>query len=159
MRNHRQNGNSKLLVPICLVLGTVLFVTLKLGFVFLLIALMPAIVSYYVDNTPSKYMFRTVIACNLATALHPLVDLLKYGLHVGQQRFYSAIADPQMWLFIYMGAAAGWGLIYMLRFVANFGVSAYHDYQLYVLQREQRSLFEEWGKDVVGENEPPIGKR
>ena len=50
-------------------------------------------------------------------------------------------------------AAAGWGLFYLFRFVANFGVTYYHDYQLYYLKRQQKWLVEEWGKEVIGEHE------
>lgn len=143
-------GVSKAFLPLILVVFTGLLVFMKVGFIFILVAMLPSLVSYYIDTARSKSAFKTVFACNLAATLQPVGDVLKYGMHMSQERFNDAIHQPSVWLFIYSGAAAGWGLVYMLRFFVNYGVTYYHDYQLYHLQRQQKWLVDEWGKEVVG---------
>lgn len=151
MIKHPNNaGISKAFLPFILVVFTCMLVFMKLGFIFILVSMLPSMASYYIDNTRAKAAFKTVFACNLAAAIHPLGDILKYGLHLSQDRFSQAINDPKVWLFIYTGAAAGWGLVYLLRFLVNFGVTYYHEYQLFHLQRHQQWLVDEWGKEVVG---------
>ncbi|NBX03586.1 MAG: hypothetical protein EBR02_05950 [Alphaproteobacteria bacterium] len=144
---------SKLRLPLILISCVGLLIYLRLGFIFMFFAFLPSMVSYYIDRLPQKPTFKTVLACNLGTAIHPIADMLSHGVAMSHDQFSEALGKPQIWLFIYMGAAAGWGLVYACHFVAHFTVQTYHEYQLYHLKQQQDWLASEWGNDVKPEEE------
>lgn len=144
---------SRLFWPIFLIISMALLILTKLAFVFVILALLPSISAYFIDQTRNKATFKTVLACNIATMLHPFADILRFGWRHSQLQFSQAIGNPSVWLYIYIGAAAGWGLFYVFRFVANYGVTYFHEYQLYFIQKQQKWLINEWGKEVIGDTE------
>jgi hypothetical protein len=147
--HRRDHGGSKLFMPVFLLTCTGLLLWLKLGFVFIFFAILPSILTYIIDHSPRRSAFKTVLSCNLATALHPIADMYSHGVRMSHDRFTESLGDMRIWLFIYVGAAAGWGLIFFCRFLAHFTVDTYHEYQLLHLDKQQDWLKEEWGAAIV----------
>lgn len=139
----------KAYMPLFLTLSVVLMVLLQFGFVFLLIALLPSIMAFFVDSNEGKPIFKTVLFCNFAGALPSLGPMLKSGLQFQYHDISSTMASPHVWLFIYGGAAAGWGLIYLCRFIAQFLLIITYEYKVMSLERFQKKLIEEWGPEVT----------
>ena len=146
-------GGSKLFMASSLVSFTGLLIYLKLGMVFILLSLLPSVITFYLDRARGRATFKTVLACNLASAVHPIADLYSRGVRMSYDRVNEAFYDIRVWLFIYMGAAAGWGLIYFCRFLAHFTVDTYHEYQVFHLKKQQEWLTQEWGKSIVPDQE------
>ena len=122
--------SGKLLKPVLAVASLLFIVLLQYGFIFLLIALLPAIVAYFIDHTPGRAAFKVVVLCN--------VDAMR------------VMGDPFVWLTVYGGAAIGWGLIFLCRFIARFFVVLYFEYQVVSLERFQKKLLSEWGDQIRG---------
>lgn len=147
---HRSElGAGKLFMPIFLITCTGLLLWLKLGFVFIFFSLLPSLLTYIIDSHPRRAAFKTVLSCNVAVALHPIWDMYSRGVRMSHERFAESLGNLHMWLFIYMGAAAGWGLIFFCRFLAHFTVDTYHDYQLQHLHKQQEWLTKEWGNSII----------
>ena len=149
----KDSGGSRLFLPVFLLSCTGLLIYLKIGFVFMFFAILPSFITYYLDRERGRPTFRTVLACNLASALHPIADMYSHGVNMSYERFHEGMGEPKIWLFIYAGAIAGWGLIYFCRFLAHFTVGTYHEYQLYHLDRQQEWLTNEWGNGIVPSEE------
>ncbi len=139
---------SKLTLPFLLLIAVGMLVYLKLGFMFMIIAALPSFVAYFIDRLPGKPTFYTVFACNAAAAIHPIADLYSHGVAMSHERFADAMGNGNIWLFVYCGAAAGWGLVYACHFIAHFAVETYHEYQLFHLKQQQDWLLGEWGDDI-----------
>lgn len=138
----------KLIMPLCIVLCLLLVILLQTGFIFLMLALLPAIVAYYVDTLPGKAAFQTVFSCNLAAALPFFLPLAQLGLRFKHNDITELMNKPHVWLIIYGGAAVGWCLIYMCRFIARIYMLAHYDYKITNLEQFQKKLVEEWGEEV-----------
>lgn len=139
---------NKAYMPLFLVMCLGMIFLLKIGFIFLLLALMPTIVAFYIDNDPKKSTFQVVGAGNLGATLPTLIPMIKGSLGSHKYDYISVIEDPSVWLFVYLGAAAGWGLIYLSRYIARFVVTLSYEYNISVLKRQQRRLIEEWGPEI-----------
>lgn len=146
----RNSGISKAYIPLLLTIAGVLIIVLQFGFIFLLLALLPAIVAYFIDNHQGKPIFKTVLACNFTGTLPSLVPMFKSGLEFQYHDVTSTMMNPRVWLFVYGGAAAGWGLIYLCRFIAHFILIIVYEYKVLSLERFQKKLVEEWGQQVAG---------
>ncbi len=58
------------------------------------------------------------------------------------------MADPMVWLMVYSGAAAGWCLIYLCRFIARFFVTILYEYNIAALEAHQKQMLDEWGQQI-----------
>jgi len=139
---------NKAFMPFFLVVCLGMIVLLKIGFIFLLLALMPTLVAYFTDTDPKKSTFKVVGAGNLGATLPTLIPMVRGSMSVRQYDYVSVIQDPSVWMFIYLGAAAGWGLIYLSRFIARSVVTMSYDYNINALKKQQRRLIEEWGPEI-----------
>lgn len=125
-----------------------MIVLLNASFLFILLAIMPSIVAYYVDTNPRKLAFKVVLAGNISASLPSIMPLIKSSMHVRKFDLASAMMDPKVWMFIYLGAAAGWALIYLCKYVARFVVAMSFEYNIRALENMQKMLIEEWGHDI-----------
>ena len=124
-------------------------VLLNVGTLFLLLALMPSIMAYFVDTTPNKNAFKIMFSGNISAALPTLLPMVKGAMNMRKFDITSAMQDPMVWLFIYLGAAAGWGLIYLCKYIASFVVAMSFEYNIRSLENVQQMLIEEWGKEIT----------
>lgn len=139
---------NKAYLPLFLVVCLGLILMLNIGFIFLLLALLPTIVAFFIDDDGKKTTFKVVGAGNIGAALPSLIPMFKDGLGIKRFDYSSMMSDPSTWLFIYMGAAAGWGLIYLTRYIARFVVTMSYEYNVTNLKKQQRRLLEEWGPEI-----------
>jgi hypothetical protein len=125
-----------------------LIVLLQSGFIFFLLAMLPAIMAFYTDMRPDKSVFKILGACNLAAAMSSLVPMVQTTLKFKHYDVTTVMFDPAAWLLVYTGAAMGWGLIYLCRFIARFALIMSYEYHVMALNNEQKHLLEEWGKEI-----------
>ncbi|MFW0777070.1 MAG: hypothetical protein ACN2B6_05060 [Rickettsiales bacterium] len=141
---------SKLLKPGLIVASIVLILVLQAGFIFILIALLPSIVAYFIDSSPHKSEFRVVFICNATATLPSLNPIVNAAIQMKPMDILPTVTDPTTWLIIYSGAAAGWCLIYLCRFIARFLITLYFEYKVNSLERFQEKLVNEWGDQIKG---------
>lgn len=127
-------------------------ILINVSFLLFLLALLPSIMAYYVDSHPKKLAFKVVLSGNISAALPTIMPLMKSA---SSHDISSAMIDPKVWMFIYMGAGAGWALIYLCKFVARFVVAMSFEFNIRTLENAQKTLIEEWGDDVAKFNDKP----
>ncbi len=133
-------------------------ILLQSGFLLLLLAVMPSIMAYIVDTDRRKNSFKVVLSGNVSAALPTLLPMLKAALTMRKFDMTSALMDPYVWLFIYMGAGAGWALIYLCKFIASFVVTMSFEYNIKSLENVQAMLIEEWGDEILQHTEDQRNK-
>jgi len=148
----------KLIKPLMLIVCILLIIMLQFGFIFLVIALLPSIAAYYLDTDYDRSAFRTIFACNLAATLPTLSPMFVSGLKFKYFDIGQTVADPKVWLFVYSGAAIGWGMIYFGRGIGRVILTIKHKLKVTMLEHSQAKLVEEWGNQITGtiedENKP-----
>ena len=140
-------GN-KLFLPVLIVNCVVLAFVLQLGFIFVLLALLPSVVAYYIENSSGKASFKVVASCNVAALLPTITPIMMNALKMEKSEVMTIMADPLTWLIIYGGAAIGWILLFLCRYIARFFVIVYLEYQIASLERFQKRLLGEWGNQI-----------
>jgi hypothetical protein len=115
-------------------------------------ALVPAFAALVVDEGRPRYLFRTVLAVNLA-ALWPYLEQLWLG---GNDMAGAAavIGDVYAWAAVYGAAGAGW-LIYLSAPAVIAGWRRFiGERRIKQLKERQKALLAEWG-DVLPSAEEP----
>ncbi len=135
----------KLIKPLMLIVCILLVGILQLGFIFLLMALLPSIAAYFVDEDADRVTFRTIFACNLAATIPSLTPVFVSGLKLKHYDIGSIITSPNVWLFIYSAAATGWCMIHFGNHVARSFLEIQYKFRAASLERAQARLLEEWG--------------
>lgn len=138
----------KLITPLMIISCILLILVLKLGFIFLLIALLPSMAAYFVDEDSELTTFRTIFACNLAAVMPTVTPMFIAGLKFKNYDIGSIIGNPSTWLFIYVGAAIGWVLINFGSHVARTILEVQYKFRASSLEKSQARLVEEWGDSV-----------
>lgn len=142
----------KFVVPLMVIVCIMLVIMLQFGFIFLVVALLPSIAAYFVDDSHDRSAFRTIFACNLAATLPTLTPMFISGLKFKHFEIGETVSDPKVWLFVYSGAAIGWGMIYFGRGIGRVVLTLKHKLQLTMLERSQAKLLEEWGDLTTRQN-------
>lgn len=120
----------------------------KASLLFVLLALMPSIMAYIVDYEKGKYTFKVVCSGNVSASLPTLLPMFKSMNNSHKFDMTAVLLDPKVWLFIYMGAGAGWALIYLCKFISRFVVTMKFEYNIKSLENTQEMLIEEWGDKI-----------
>ena len=121
----------------------------------MLLALMPSVMAYIGDTDPRKNSFKVVFSGNISAALPTLMPMVKTAFGSHKFDVMTAISDPMVWLFIYLGAGAGWALIYLCKFISRVVVKMSFEYHIKSLENVQQMLVEEWGQEItLGAQEP-----
>lgn len=128
--------------------GGAVVILMQSGFLFILLALMPSIMAYIVDTDSKKLSFKVVFAGNVSAAMPTMMPMMKamFGSH--KFDVAAAMMDAKIWLFIYLGAGAGWALIYLCKFISRFVVTMKFEYNIKSLEHIQQMLVEEWGHEI-----------
>ena len=140
---------NKLIKPLLIILAIVLAVLLQMGFILLILTLLPAVIAYYIDNAPGKPTFKTIVTCNLAGTLSWLMPMAVAASKLNRYDSHELITDVRVWLMAYGAAAVGWCLIYICGFMARFFVAALYEYNAASLEKFQKKLVEEWGDEIM----------
>lgn len=138
----------KLIKPLMVIVCLLLIGVLKLGFIFLLIALLPSMAVYFVDTDYDRITFRTVFACNLAAIIPTITPIFEVGLKFKTYDVSSIIANPTVWFFIYGAAGIGWAMIYFGSTVARSILEIQYKLRTAYLEKSQERILEEWGEEV-----------
>jgi hypothetical protein len=147
----------KLYVALLFIISGFLIVVLQYGFIFLMIAMLPSFVAHFIDPDPSKHKFQVVFFCNIAAVLPTMAPMFEASFHFQPYNISVLVSNPNIWLFIYGGAAIGWCLIFLCNQLAIYIVGARNDYVIHQIEEQQRRLIEEWGPQVK-ESPVPIKK-
>lgn len=140
----RKGGVFYNILAILISLG--LIVVLQVGFIFFLFALLPSLVAFMIDDGPSKHIYKTVFACNLAGMLPTLATLVQGRAGVAQLQ--STMADPAVWVIAYGAAAGGWVLVWGCRAVAMMLVGVACENRIGAIEKAKRRMVEEWGAQI-----------
>lgn len=132
--------------PLIIVVFLALTAFLQHAFLFLFVALLPAIVAYIVDTKPKQPIFITVAALNFA-------GIVPYVFHIAMsanmlQSSVEVMSDPYSWLYIYSAASVGWLLILFCPAFCRGALKAMRRGQVMHLESQQKKLAEEWGAEV-----------
>lgn len=123
-------------------------ILLQYGFIFLIIALLPAVTAYFIDHDTNKSTFKIVLLANVAAMLPALMPMLSAAANLQRPEVMSVMSDVRVWLVIYCGAAAGWCLLFLCRYISRFLVVIFCNYQVTSLERFQKKLLVEWGDKI-----------
>ncbi len=132
-----------------LIICLVGIVVLQFGFIFIMLAMMPAIVAWYTDTDRKHSVFKIIGCGNLAAGLSTFAPIVQSAFHSKRFDVESVITDPSVWLFIYLGAGSGWGMIYLCRFISRFVVTMTYEYNISTLKKQQQRLIAEWGPEIA----------
>jgi uncharacterized membrane protein len=132
--------------------GTALALYALPMFVIIYGGMLPSLVAYLMDEQPSRYLFRTVAAMNLA-GLVPFVEpAWRLGTTLGLVGY--PVSDMRTWTIIYGSAIAGFGLAWVTPVITNIFLEASYRARLKRLEQLEKDLMKEWNlseeKLVVG---------
>jgi hypothetical protein len=139
----RSSGFKNLIFIIILIF---LVMILKMGVIFCFLALLPAIVAHYIDRTPTRYIFHTVFACNLAGLLPFIGQTLNSDSSNAELQII--MAQGINWLIIYSAAGFGWVMVFVALVASRIFVTRLHKQKVKQLDQTQHRILSEWGKEV-----------
>ncbi len=134
------------MVIFAILLSLVAVVLLKMTFILLIVGMLPTMVVYFVDNSQSRSLFHTVMACNLSGVLPFVGELWAGGNETSMVGMM--LSDMQRLLIMYSSAALGWGLMYICPIAARFMISGINQHNIQKMKYRQKRLREEWGQEV-----------
>ncbi len=138
----------KLITPLMIIVCILLIALLQLGFIFLILALLPSITAYFIDDDYDLTTFRTIFACNLAATIPTLTPMFISGLKLKHYEIGSIIGNPNVWIFIYGGAVIGWVMIHFSSQVARVILDIQYKLRSTSLEKTQLKILDEWGDNV-----------
>jgi hypothetical protein len=130
-----------------IVLSLALMVLLRTGFMFIIIAILPSIVAYYVDVTAERYTFKTIMAANLCGVMPFLEKMLIAG--PSNAVLQSIMGSALNWVIIYGAALMGWLLVQICPTLSQVMVVGFHNSQAARIQHLQKKILSEWGNEVT----------
>lgn len=140
----RMKFTSKLLLIVFILLCMAF---LRTGFLFVLIGMLPSIVIYYLDQSEARYRFKTIFYCNISGIMPFVARLLRYG--PTSTELQNIMGSASTWAIIYGAAMMGGILISVTPLLAKALIGQFHGTHIALLQRTQRKIEGEWGKEVV----------
>ena len=115
-----------------------------------LVAIVPSLAALVADDTPKRYLFRTVLGVNLA-ALWPYLETLWIGGN-DVRAALSIVTDLYAWAAIYGAAGLGWLMFQSLPSLVASWRSYSAERKIARLSRLQQELRDEWR--LAGERAP-----
>lgn len=131
-----------------LIVSTLLIMAfLRIGFVFYLVGMLPSIIAYYLDQSQHRYSFKTIFCCNLSGMLPFLARMFYYGptsttLQETTGNFYT-------WMIVFGAAGIGIMINAIGPMIARSMICKLHESQVARLQRSQKKIESEWGREVT----------
>lgn len=120
---------------------------LRTGFVFILIAMLPSIVIYWLDQSDHRYIFRSIFYCNCSGLLPYLAKLIKWGPTSGNLQ--EIMNSGSTWIIIYGAAFIGYLLTIVAPLLAQALIGGMNQTQVRGLQRAQKKIEKEWGNEIT----------
>lgn len=129
-----------------IVVSLAMIIFTQMTFVLLIIGILPTFVAFYVDVSPGRFLFQSVMACNLSGVLPFVAELFAGGNQTSTMQMM--IGDMQVLLAMYMAAGLGWVLHYFSPYAARLIITSINQRKINRLQESQARLLEEWGPDI-----------
>lgn len=130
-----------------IILSLTMMVVLHTGFVFFVIAMLPATVAYYVDRSKHRYTFKTIFAANLSGTLPYVTKLIEQG--PSSANLLEVMGNIETWGIIYGASMVGWMLVQICPMLATSMVTGMHQAQITHCETLQKKLESEWGPEVT----------
>lgn len=146
------SARNKALLPGMIFLVLIVIFVLRFGALILILTIIPTIVAFFMDRRAGRPSFKIIAACNLSAALPFIVPIIDFSLKKQYSEAGMVVDDWQAWAFIYCGAAAGWGMIYLSKFLARVVTLMHYEYGIGVLEKKQEILIKEWGETIIPQN-------
>lgn len=141
---HKMRGRNKLLL---IIFSLLMMGVLRTGFVFLIIALLPSIVAYYMDISKHRYTYTAIFSSNFAAVMPYLGRMLHHG--PSSSVLQEIMGSAATWIIIYGAAFMGWLLVQTCPMFAQSIVRNYHQGQVARFERMQKKIESEWGPEVT----------
>lgn len=143
------SARNKALLPalICLIVAAVFI--LRFGAIILILTVIPSVVAFFIDHKEGRPTFKVIAACNLSAALPFIVQIVNFSLKKQYTEVGQVMDDPRAWAFIYFGAAAGWGMLFLAKLVGRVVTLMQYDYKMHILEKKQALLVQEWGEGIT----------
>jgi len=145
----RISSRSRALLPGIIFTALLAIFYMRAGAIVLALTIIPAIVAFFLDRQPKRPTFKVIAACNLSAALPAIIPIIDFSLKKQYSEAGQVMDDPMSWAFIYCGAAAGWGMLYLAKFAARVITMMHYEYSVGVLEKKQELLVKEWGEDII----------
>ena len=140
-------NKTPLRTKILLVLGGMAMIaTFHAGFIFFVVAIMPAIVACYLDRSRSHSSYHTILACNLSGVLPFMFDILEQGR--SNSVITEMMGDISTWAVVYGAAGFGCLLTYATPVLGQALINGFHQAQIMRYEGLQKRLIEDWGPEV-----------
>lgn len=133
-------------LPLLISVGLIAVVFLKTTAIFLVMGMLPSIVSYYADISHSKKYFRSLATCNLAGVMPYAAEMI--ARHNTSSSFVAVATDGITWLVIFSAAGFGWVLVSVCPSIARYIIDLLQKGRISRIEHIQRKLVEEWGIEV-----------
>lgn len=121
---------------------------MRFGAIILALTIIPSIVAFYLDRTQGRPSFKVIAACNVSAALPFIIPIINFSLNKQYAEAGQVMDNPMSWLFIYCGAAAGWGMLFLSKIVARVLTLMHYAYAVDMLGKKQAILLKEWGEEL-----------
>jgi magnesium-transporting ATPase (P-type) len=144
----KSNMASKIALPFLMLIGILCVFIFRLGFLFILISLLPSMVAYFIDNDEHLSTFKTVLAANSAALLVVIYPMISDSMQFKAIEPLGIMRDPFNWLIVFSGAALGWCLIFLCQYATRFFLVISDEYKLRQIEAQQKVLLAEWGDDI-----------
>ncbi len=133
-------------VPLIVGIGVVCVILFKTTVIFVVMGMLPSIVSYYADTSSSKKYFRSLATCNLAGIIPYAGEMM--ARHNTSSGFVAIATDGVTWLVIFSAAGLGWVLVSLCPSIARFIIDLSQRGRIVHIENIQKKLVEEWGIEV-----------
>ncbi|MDX2073651.1 MAG: hypothetical protein SFX19_04715 [Alphaproteobacteria bacterium] len=142
------SSRNKAMLPGVIFLMLVTIFIMRFGAIILILTIIPSIVAFFMDRQPRRPHFKVIAACNISAALPFIVPIIDFSLKKQYSEAGAVMDDPMSWAFIYCGAASGWGMLYLAKFVARAVTLMHYEYAISMLEKKQAILLKEWGEEI-----------
>jgi len=147
IRSRRLIANLLIITIVVTVVG-VSMTSVNMGrvFAFMLVAMLPGLVTSILDRRPGRFAAKTVTAFNISGLSPHLAAIIASGSP--DSTASSIFQNPEVWLLIYGFAAFGWGVVYLIPHIAKLYYEIKASFTIKKLSFFQEKLVEEWGDEV-----------
>jgi len=145
----KMSARNKALLPGMVFLVISAIFIMRFGALIVILTIIPSVIAYFIDHAPRKPNFKVVAACNLSAAIPFIVPIVGFSLNKQYSEAGQVMENPMTWGFIYCGAAAGWGMLYLSKVVARVITLMHYEYGIKLLEKKQELLVKEWGEEII----------
>lgn len=138
----------KLSFLLLILLSLALIVVIKHSFIFLMIGMMPSIISYLIDPHPRKLRYKIIRNFNLAGVLPSAIGLVQQGNTIAA--VHGALSNPYSWAMMYGAAVIGFLIVWLAPAICYLMLELSSASQINRLKKAQETLQEEWGTGISG---------